>query len=363
MPKASGAERGWLRDALGQARARPPMPSPEDSEWPSWPEPGEFRVATPMDRSPGERARMVLLFEVELGDDPWVNAFLVGDTVDVAAAADVRLEPEETGLPFPALVETDVPGPLFLVQLGPPLGRVEPELLDRLMRVASGEADPYLDPRRGLPLFDRRDARWAWKDRELAEMHALAYPCMAAALRSPAGGSVLVDPEVMSWVERAPGEVEAVRRLVSVLSSAGGRGPGELEAVFATTSGARSFRQRLQALGPDAWRAIEPALTKGLGHSRAGMAAARWRPDWPTAGWRALERRIAAEAAARGARSFRVVTRGQRTPNGVQAAAGVVRDHSPGGAGMASPRIHALEVEGIGLVQVRAEAIVGEDAA
>lgn len=353
MRRDTAAKPGWLREALGPARGRPPVPFPEDAfpedaEWGSLPEPGEFRVAIPMDRSPGERARVVLLFEVELDDDPWANAFLVGDTVDVAAAADVRLEPEETGLPFPALVETDVPGPLFLVQLGPPLGRVEPELLDRLMRVASGEPDPYLDPRRGLPLFDRRDARWAWKDRELAEMHALAYPCMAAGLRSPARCSVLVDPEVMSWVERAPEGIEALRRLVSVLSSAGRYGPRELEAVFATISEARSFGRRLQELGPDAWRAVEPALTRGLGRSRAGDAAARWRPDWPMAGRGALERRIASEAAARAARSFRVVTRGP---------------HRLGGSGVNRPRIHALEIEGVGLVQVKVEAIVGEDAA
>ncbi len=352
MPKGSNTGSEGLRDALEAARARAPVPFPDDVEWPVTPRPGEFRVAMPMDRAPGERARIVLIFEVEPAGDPWVNAFLVAEAIDVATAADVRLEPHETKLPFPALVETDVVGPLFFAQLGPPLGGVGEELLAQLVRVSAGEMDLEIEHRRGLPVFGRRDARWGWKERELAEMHVLAYPCMRVDLTAPSP-VMLVDPHAMTWIGRSAPRTETLRRLLRVMSSAGDRGPTALELVGATVSDIATVTEGLAPLGPDAWRAVEPVLTGALRGSAGPSRRVRWRPPLSTRGLEAIERRIA-EKAASGARSVRVLT---RPPGG-----GLPSDVTASALAVELPAVHALEIEGIGLVQVKAE-VLEEDAA
>lgn len=294
-----------------------------------------------MDHDGASRQRLVLVWEVELEGDSWVNALLVADSVDVATATDVRLEPDETGLPFPVLVETDVMGPLFVAQLGPPLGRVSGELLTNLLRAASGQPDPQIDRRRGLPVLSKTDARWAWKDQELAEMHRLAHACMQLELGlvEPA---VLVDPQVIGSQARAPGS-GALADVVRVLSLAGDRGPASVELVPNEISEVREVAERLAALGPDAYRAMEPALVGALRESTAPQGAARWTPTWETSRRDALERRIISLAAS-GTRAVRVCA-----PPAAPTSSNI-------------PLVHVLEVEGIGRVQVKQEILGGKAA-
>lgn len=335
-----------VREAL-RGRGFRRLPFPDEETWPAAPEPGQLRVALPMDLpSPDLPPRLVLVFEVELGEDPWVNASLVAEGPEPFTASDVRLEASETGLPFAVVIETDVVGPLFVAQLGPVLGSVEPDVLADLRRELAGDRSPRFAGRRGLPVFAHEDSRWAWKDRELATMHMLSFPCMRRELQPVTRVPetlVLVEAAATAAVMETDEPAERLHRLLRLLSAVGAPSPAAVELVPADVSQARSLVETVAELGSDALRAAEPALAGAL-RGRTGPAPrARWRPGWPSTGREALERRIVARAL-EGVRSCRVVTRRGRL------------------ARRGSPDVHALEIEGIGIVQVKAEEIEEEAA-
>src|SRR5256885_15496886 len=120
----------WLQQALSGAYAAP-VGFPEEGEWPVDALPGDIRAALPMDGS-DVPARLVLILESYSDGDSWVNVCLIGDAPECAGDKDIRLDPAETSTAFPLLVQTDVVGPLFMVQLGPRVGRVEAPLLASL---------------------------------------------------------------------------------------------------------------------------------------------------------------------------------------------------------------------------------------
>jgi hypothetical protein len=94
---------------------------------------------------------------------------LLTNEVDLGGARDVPLPRGETGLPYDLLLERDLTAPVFRSQLGPPLGAVDPAGLEGR-------------PPAGAPIVSRRDGRWAWKLRELADLHALAAGCLRSLL-------------------------------------------------------------------------------------------------------------------------------------------------------------------------------------
>lgn len=328
----------WLREAL-RRRGTPPLPPPDGELCVSTPEPGQLRVALPMDLSPNSQPRLTLVFEVQLEGDPWVNAFLVAEGPDVVTASDIRLETSETGLPFVVAVETDVVGPLFVAQLGPVLGRVGSGVLRDLQRELEGERSPRFEGRRGLPVFSNEDPRWVWKDRELATMQALTYPCMKVdlelAMTAPEP-TVLVDPVTTGAVAEAKDPTERLGRLLRLLNAGGAHGATGIEVVLADTSQGRSLIEGVAELGIDALRAAEPALAGAFRGAIDVPPRTKWRPVWPSSGRQALEPRLVARAAA-GMRACRVVTR--RDPL------------------LPAASVYVLEIYGVGMVQVKPEHI------
>src|SRR5205823_1255348 len=90
----------------------------------------------------------------------------------------VLLGPEDTGMPFDVLLETDLVAPVWNHQLGPVEGRLVAPLGSVLLDPANddlGELDPA---RRGVPFRRFHDSRGAWKRQELATLQDLARPCV-----------------------------------------------------------------------------------------------------------------------------------------------------------------------------------------
>ena len=140
---------------------------------PERPSPGELRVA----RLRGALSRLVLVVASN-PEEPASLVSLATNELEFATGADVRLEPAETGLGYPVLIETDLVAPVWDSQLGPLLGRIVPELGEVVAAVPHIERID--DDRRGLPLAGPWDARWRWKRSELSDLHELASDRMAS---------------------------------------------------------------------------------------------------------------------------------------------------------------------------------------
>lgn len=333
---------GWLVQALDSSEEME-VPSPDAGAWFAVPQPGEIRAARPMDEIPEASPRLVVVLDVDVEGDPWVNALLIADTVDVATDHDIRLDPGDTGLSFPVLVETDIVGPLFVVQLGPALATLSPTLLQGLRAEVCGDTLPNFAGRRGLPLRSNREARWQWKEHELAAMHEMAYPCMELELREDSGVT-FVDPVLTKGIgEEEPHDIAG---LVLKLLTAGPEGrPGAVSMVPEGIHSEEGLASWITHLSPDLARAIEPALTGALSAPvvEGPMLEAHWDPAWRSEGMDALSTAIG-ERARRGLRATRVVTRRSDWPD-VQGGEAV-----------------ALYIAGVGLVQVKPEFIETEAA-
>ena len=328
----------WLLRSLGRAVKRR-YPWPEEVEWPLRVEAGEIRAARPMD---GDRnTRLVLLLESYKDPDPWVNAVLITNEIELATDRDIQLSPAETGLSFPILVETDIVGPLFVVQLGPRLVSLPEELLEQLRNAVRGAEVDRERSRRGIPVVTRRDPRWKVKEQELAAMHALAGDCLSALLEEEGVETkrILVDPAFFTEPEE---DSEQCVRMLLQLAGLQERSASSLDvAPEALLGEQRQLASWLSQLPPDHWNALESLWQQGLKTplpevSGEGRAVA-WHPRREGPASSLLTSYVAAHAA-RGKRSVRVVT----DPSWWQ-----VTDPHSLGTGVA-----AVDVEGVGRVQV-----------
>jgi hypothetical protein len=129
-----------------------------------------------------EPSRMVLVTRV---DQPTrtVGVVLLSPETDLWTDTDILLKGEETGLAFDLLLQTELVGPLFWSQLGHPVGRLDAKLLDELIHALEQHPD-NLAGRRGLPIRDQADLRWAHKQSEAETLGRLVRSC----------GTELVDP-------------------------------------------------------------------------------------------------------------------------------------------------------------------------
>lgn len=327
----------WLQAALGRTFA--PVGFPEEGEWPLKAVPGEIRAARPMDEEK-VTARLVAILEAYTDGDPWVNACLIGDAPEAAGDKDVRLDSEDTDLPFPALVQTDVVGPLFMVQLGPRVGQLAPALLDDLRTAVYGNWASGILKRRGTPITGKQDARWRLKQEEVGDMHALAYACMDHLMKAEVkdtAGDLVLDPAFFG-PDAAEPPLAAMLRVVSMAEEEG----LQLDVPTEGSGDLSRLRAWAASLGPDQVRAMQ-TLWQGCLKSDepAGVYEAsqlNWRFDWRSSGAPALARHLAGHAS-RGRRAFRVLTYHKYWPESTHG--GVI----------------ALDVEGVGTIQVKPELV------
>jgi hypothetical protein len=295
----------WLRHSLEQTPTRP-FPFPEEEEWPLEVVPGDIRAARDMDGA--GPARLVLVIERFADPHAWVNALLISPAVEIATDHDVRLDPSETGLSFPILVETDTGGPLFEVQFGKRIGNVSEQTLQRLLKAADGHETVLTIERTGLPVLQPSDGRWTWKESEIDAMQGLGASVLFQQLlqeEDPSLDAPIVDPQVLE-VE-APAAEEGIRGLLALAELAATSG---LEVPQEGLMEAGRLREWVEALPPDLARALGPLWEQALSSSVVvdPPPAVRWhpRPDEPWSG--SIDARIAARAV-RGARALRLITR------------------------------------------------------
>lgn len=145
-----------------------PISTPESSK----PIPGEFRVA----RFEGAMPRLMLVIAAPGEDVSLVT--LVSDEVDNATHRDVLVQPEESGLSYPVIVETDLCVPVWNSQLDGPAGKLtdrfsfllrpQPDLDEVVPALVGSSIESwFLDP------------RWDWKENELSEANSLSGACYA----------------------------------------------------------------------------------------------------------------------------------------------------------------------------------------
>ena len=134
---------------------------------PTTPSPGEFRIARFEDEFP----RMVLVVAPVDGLEA-SNVWLVSTETRYATGADLFLDPNETGLPVPVIVETDMGFPLWNRQLDDPVGVISAEYR-HLLRPMIGP-DELPTARRGADVTAMWDARRVWKQEEYADIARLA---------------------------------------------------------------------------------------------------------------------------------------------------------------------------------------------
>lgn len=334
----SGTIPTWLEAAISGIRT-PRVGFPEQAEWPLTAAAGEIRAARPMDQE-HLGARLVVVLETYTDDDPWVNACLVAEAIEVAGDRDIRFDPEESGLSFPVVVESDVVGPLFVVQLGPVLGRIDASLLAAIRSAVHGERAPTLAGRRGTPIKGRLDARWHLKEDEVGTMHALAHACMEHLLRTDVEGGgreAVLDPSLLGDAT-IPSVNPVLLKALSFVEREGLQLDVPVDRVVASSP----LPEWASKLTPDEVRALngvwQGCLRTDVPDVDLGGRPVQWQPGWAAERADLLTRHLARRAAA-GQRAFRILTSRLCWPE----ASGTT--------------VVALDVEGVGRVQVKPELV------
>jgi hypothetical protein len=167
-------------DSISQLRP-PVMPRVGPDVWAfareTAPEPGDVCVAEFMDRD--RDAVLALVLDVDLvQDERAVPVALVSADSHLATDNDVLVERDQCGMPYDVMVRTDLVAPLFVVQLGAVVGRLDPETLSLIK--GAGLAGPSAIPigRRGPRLSAYSDDRLPAKEADAALLLDLASECL-----------------------------------------------------------------------------------------------------------------------------------------------------------------------------------------
>lgn len=104
-----------------------------------------------------------------------VSVTLLSPDVEFGSSADLILHGDQIGRAYDLLVEADIFGYAWVVQLDRRIGHVEEEVLDAL--VALREQEAVDRPVAGPPIVGRDDPRWAFKLQELKRLQRLTADC------------------------------------------------------------------------------------------------------------------------------------------------------------------------------------------
>jgi hypothetical protein len=241
----------WLHDSLNGFEA-PPRPAPRPAG--AVPKPGEIVLAN----SPGddsELSRLVAVVDVH-PQTYSVVALLISNRVEDRTDADFLAEPDETGLPYPVVIQSDIVGALFENQLSHPHGTVPDGLMGAIRRVQIGGSAGDDDGRRGLPLRSRLDPRWRQKESEIDDMQQLAATCTETLLAPP-----VIDPGIVEFEMRSAEEIEAA---CAALLEAHQQGMGVLPGWMAELA---QEQLAAVAVSPDVLSALSDALLEVVADS------------------------------------------------------------------------------------------------
>jgi hypothetical protein len=169
--KAAPVVPPWLSEALDRVSPAPVAHRDPGDLVVRRPEVGQIGVAEPMDGLGA--ARLVLVIEVD-DEDPAATVALLTNELDLATDADLLLSSQETGCPFALLVETDVVGPLWWVQLCEPVGQVAPDTLETIAHEIAAGPGSTSRIAHGLAVLGPSDPRWDLKQSEATDLNVLS---------------------------------------------------------------------------------------------------------------------------------------------------------------------------------------------
>ena len=165
--------------ALRELRQRPAVPVPEAGS--SRIRRGDIRFAK---GSTGEelQPRLVLVLSVDSQLD-FADVLLVHTATEMTCDVDAVVQPSDSGAPYEAVIETDLRGVLWTIQLGSAIGHLDDHFFSSLGSDLTSH-DPGARPelQRGLQLAGPADPRWGFKRDEGAALRALARDCTDALL-------------------------------------------------------------------------------------------------------------------------------------------------------------------------------------
>ena len=174
------------RDAARTPGARGPVLPPRVSE-------GDLRVIEALAHRPADY-RIGLVLRVDSASE-FAEVLLAHAAPELATDRDVILPSEVTSAPYDAVVQTDLRGAVWTLQLGRRIGHLaEPGLASVKATGNSPEAGELLTAQAarmsefhtGIPLAGPLDRRWSFKESEGVALRALAADCTGGLARSGA---------------------------------------------------------------------------------------------------------------------------------------------------------------------------------
>ena len=172
---------------------------------------GDLRVIESLAHRPTDH-RIGLVLRIDSAHD-FAEVLLVHAAPELATDRDVVLPSDVTSAPYDAVVQTDLRGTVWLLQLGRRVGHVaEPAFAAVRATAGSPEADGLsLAPagrmaelHRGIPLAGLLDRRWSFKESEGSALRALAADCTEALLDQELDWEVnpgLLQPELLDLAD------------------------------------------------------------------------------------------------------------------------------------------------------------------
>ena len=171
---------------------------------------GDIRQVAPCS-DPNDAMRLALVLD-EDHERSSVEIMLVHPYVELATETDLVFAPDETGAPYPVVIETRVRSAVCTYQVrrssklvGERVGGLSAETLEEIGKVAAAD-DPFsVSPRTGSPLAGPADSRWNFKKQEVKVLNQLAADRISAVFN---GG---FNPQLLSLVSQnaeAPSEAD-----------------------------------------------------------------------------------------------------------------------------------------------------------
>lgn len=154
---------------------------------------GDLRFARGAPGEPRE-PRLVLVLSVDSQLD-FAEVLLVHTATEMACEMDLVMPTSVSGVPYDVVVQTDLRGVVWTLQLGPAVGWLDEVVISALGGDATspdGGAAPQL--RGGLQMAGPADPRWGFKREEGAALRVLSRDCTSALIDE---GAWMVDPGLL----------------------------------------------------------------------------------------------------------------------------------------------------------------------
>lgn len=154
---------------------------------------GDLRFARGFPGEPLE-PRLVLVLSVDSQLD-FADVLLLHTAAEMACELDLVVPTSVSGVPYEVVVQTDLRGVVWTLQLGPAVGRLGDNVLSVLGRDAtSSDSGAPAELHSGLQMAGPADPRWGFKREEGAALRALSRDCTDALLDE---GAWLLDPGLL----------------------------------------------------------------------------------------------------------------------------------------------------------------------